>query len=107
MAQFDIHANLGRNRANIPYLVNVQSRRYHAALTRIVNPLMRLPALRDADPRLVPEFLIGGESLTLNPLLIFATPVSALGPAAGSLAADGDAGRIIAAIDAVITQAFG
>jgi hypothetical protein len=38
---------------------------------------------------------------------MFAAPVSALGTIAGSFAADGGASRISAAIDAVITQAFG
>jgi hypothetical protein len=38
---------------------------------------------------------------------MFAAPVPVLGPVVASLAADADASRIIAAIDAVITQAFG
>jgi hypothetical protein len=107
IAQFDVHANLGRNWANIPYLVNVQSRRHRSAGTRVVVPLMRLPELRNAEPRLTPKFLIQGELLVFNPLLIFTAPVAALGPVTASPAADEHAGRVIAAIDEVITQAYG
>jgi len=62
---------------------------------------MRLPALRDAEPRLTPRYLIQDE------LPVFTAPVSALGPVVASLAADEQAGRVIAAIDAIITQAYG
>ena len=101
-----VHLNLGRNRSDIPYLVNVQSRRYDNAANRVVIPLMRLPGLA-AEPRLAPTFSVKGEQLVLNPLLLFAAPLSALGAVVASLAADGDARLIIGAIDAVITQAHG
>jgi toxin CcdB len=107
MAQFDVHINLGRNRSTVPYVVNVQSRRFDAAGTRLVAPLMRQAGLRDADPGLAPKFVIRIDSVFLNPLLLFAAPVSALGPVVASLSADQDASRIIAAIDQVISQAFG
>jgi toxin CcdB len=107
MAQFDVHVNPGRNRAVIPYVVNVQTRRLDIAHTRIDIPLTRLARAGDIEPRLTPAFVIQAETLFLDPLTMFAAPVSALGPVAGSLAADSDASRIIAAIDAVITQAFG
>jgi toxin CcdB len=107
MAQFDVHSNLGRNRSSIPYLVNVQSRRHDAAGTRVVAPLMRLPSLREPKPRLSPKFVIRDEQLVLNPLLMFTAPVPALGPVVASLSADNDASRIIAAIEEVITQAYG
>jgi len=42
-----------------------------------------------------------------NPLLLFTIPATALGPVIASLAADEHAARMIGAIDAVITQAFG
>jgi hypothetical protein len=61
----------------------------------------------DIEPRLTPGFVIQAETLFLDPLAMFAAPVSALGTIAGSFAADGGASRISAAIDAVITQAFG
>ena len=91
----------------MPYVVNVQSRRLDGAGTRVVIPLVRSPEPRDADPRLIPRFRILSETLSLHPLAIFTAPVSALGPVIASLADDIDAARIIAAIDAVITQAYG
>ena len=107
MAQFDVHVNPGRNRSVIPYVVNVQTRRLDSARTRIVIPLTRLPRPGDIEPRLTAAFVIRGETLFLGPLAMFAAPVPVLGPVVASLAADADASRIIAAIDAVITQAFG
>ena len=107
MAQFDVHANPGRNRAIMPYVVNVQSRILDSMRSRVVIPLMRLPRPPDAEPRLNPEFVVRAESVFLDPLALFAAPVASLGPVVASLAADDDASRIIAAIDAVITQAFG
>lgn len=89
------------------YVVNVQSSRLDSMRSRIVIPLMRLPRPRDAEPRLNPDFAIQAETLFLDPLALFAAPVKALGPVVASLAADDDASRIIASIDAVITQAFG
>ena len=107
MAQFDVHTNPGRNRATIPYVVNIQSRRLDAVGTRVVVPLVRSSHPRNADQRLVPSFQVLSEVLFLNPLALFTAPLSALGPVVASLADDKDAGRIIAAIDEVISQAFG
>ena len=39
MARFDIYDNLGRNKASIPYLVEVQSNVISGLATRIVIPL--------------------------------------------------------------------
>jgi hypothetical protein len=69
--------------------------------------LMRLPSLREPEPRLSPKFVTQDEQLVLNPLLMFTAPVLALGPVVVSLSADDDASRVIAAIDEVITQAYG
>jgi toxin CcdB len=107
MAQFDVHTNRGRNRAAIPYLVNVQSRRYDRAGSRVVAPLLRLPKLDGIEPALMPKFEIRGEQLVLSPLHLFTAPASGLGAVVASLAADEDASRIVAAIDALITQAYG
>jgi hypothetical protein len=68
---------------------------------------MRIPRPKDAEPRLTPELVVADDSLFLDPLSIFAAPVAALGPVVASLSADEDASRIIAAIDQVISQAFG
>jgi toxin CcdB len=106
MAQFDVHINLGRNRSSVPYVVTVQSRRFDAAGTRLVAPLMRPSGYR-AEPGVAPKFVIRTAPVLLNPLLLFAAPVSALGPVVASLSADQDASRIIAAVDQVISQTFG
>jgi hypothetical protein len=79
---------LGRNRAVIPYVVNVQTSRLDTAHTRIVNPLIGLPRPGDIQPRLTTAFVIQAETLFLDPMSMFAAPVSALGPVAGSFAAD-------------------
>ena len=42
MARFDIYENPGRNKANIPYLVEVQSKVISGLATRIVIPLRHL-----------------------------------------------------------------
>jgi toxin CcdB len=107
MAQFDVHINPGRNRSIMPYVVNVQTRRLDDSRTRVVIPLIRLARTSNIEPRLTPEFVVKEEILVLDPLGMFAAPLSALGPVVASLSADADASRIIAAIDAVITQAFG
>jgi toxin CcdB len=107
MAQFDVHINLGRNRSSVPYVVTVQSRRFDAAGTRLVAPLMRPSGLPGAEPGVAPKFVIQTAPVLLNPLLLFAAPVSALGPVVASLSADQDASRIIAAVDQVISQTFG
>ena len=36
MAQFDVHAITGQDRADIPYVVVIQSRRFEEARTRLV-----------------------------------------------------------------------
>lgn len=73
-AQFDVHTNLGRNRSDIPYLVDAQSCRDDAASARIVIPLMRLTGVRDTELRPSSKFVIMGGQLVLNPLLLFAAP---------------------------------
>jgi hypothetical protein len=75
--------------------------------SRVVIPLMRQARPRDAEPRLNPEFMVRAGTLFLQVLARFAALLSALGPVVASLAADDDASRIIAAIDPVITLAFG
>jgi toxin CcdB len=99
------HTNPGHNRAIMPYVVNVQSRRLDSMRSRVVIPLMRLARPREAGPRLNPEFMVRAGTLFLHVLPLFAAPLSVPGPVVASLAADDDASRT--AIDAVITPAFG
>ena len=106
MAQFDVNTNPGHNRAIMPYVANVQSRRSDSMRSKVVIPLMRLARPREAGPRLNREFMVRAE--TVPPCACaLRRPLSVLGTVVASLAADDDASRIIAAIDAVITSAFG
>ncbi|MCU6502534.1 CcdB family protein [Rugamonas sp. A1-17] len=50
MSRFDIFANPGKNRRNIPYLVDVQSNVISGLATRIVVPLRPLSAFSSVTP---------------------------------------------------------
>lgn len=104
MAQFDIHRNVGRQKAVIPYVVIVQSRRFDHAHRRVVVPLVLESALASHDPRLNPVFDVEGHKVVLNPLQIVSVAMERLGEQVGSIKAEGD--RVIAAIDLVITRAW-
>lgn len=105
MAQFDVHHSPGR-RQDYPYVVVVQSSQFDGYPRRLVIPLARFgEAAARRHPDLTPRIAIAGDVLYLDPLQLQTVPVSALGPAIASLAEDSD--RIIKAIDAVITRAWG
>jgi toxin CcdB len=108
MAQFDVHRNPGRNRAAIPFVVVVQSASFDHAATRLVAPLV----VSGADepwryPARLPRFMIEGQTLALDPLLLQAVPRAALGPVVASLANEDDAFAIITAIDQVLSRTGG
>jgi toxin CcdB len=105
MAQFDIHANRGRLQSEAPFLVVVQSSRFDNTSTRLVIPL--IVRRTGSASELTPALRIGGQTLYLNALQMFAMPVRLLGPVVASLADDASAARIIAAIDEVITTVHG
>ena len=107
MAQFDVHENTGRNRADIPYVVVIQSRRFDESRTRLVVALRAAPRGAVAYPILTPKFRIAGKHVLLDPLQIVAVPRSSLGRLITSLADDASSGAIINAIDAVISRAHG
>lgn len=108
MAQFDVHRNPGRNRAAIPFVVVVQSSRFEAHARRLVAPLLAESGPRAAHyPSLAPRFEIGGQRVVLDPLQLQTVPREVLGPALASLAEDADAGRILAAIDLVLSTSAG
>ena len=106
MAQFDVHATQGRMRERAAYVVVIQSARFDRSLTRLVAPLVSASA-QTAQTEVTPSFSIEGRSVILHPLQIFAMPVTSLGAKVGSLADDGSSGRILAAIDEVLSRAFG
>jgi len=105
MAQFDVHRNLGARRADTPFVVIVQSRMFDDAGRRVVVPLLHKAAAPPKPTSLNPIFDIEGQQVVLHPLQIVSVPFDQLGPEVGSLAAEGD--RIIAALDLVISRAWG
>ncbi len=106
MAQFDVHATIGRNTEGTPFVVVVQSARHDGRASRVVIPLVVLSP-RDLDKELAPPFRIVGRDVHLNPLGILTVPITALGRLVGSLADDVSSTAIIKAIDATITRAYG
>lgn len=104
MAQFDVHATQGRLRERAPYVVVIQSARFDRVLTRLVAPLVILRA--DAT-EVTPRLEVEGRAVFLDPLRIFAMPAISLGRKVASLADDDSSARIIAAIDEVLSRAFG
>jgi toxin CcdB len=106
MAQFDVHRNPGRNRASVPYVVVLQSRRFDSYGLRLVAPLV-LPTTRVAYPDIAPRFEVEGREVVLDPLQLQSVPRGSLGPAIASLADIDTALRIIHAIDDVISRSHG
>jgi toxin CcdB len=107
MAQFDVHRTTGRNTAGTPYVVVVQSARYDRRGRRVVIPLVILPPGNDGDQNLTPGFQIEGREVFLDALRILTVDAATLGQLVTSLADDASSGRIINAIDSVITRAYG
>jgi|ERR1700730_14305965 toxin CcdB len=107
MAQFDVHANTGQSRADIPYVVVIQSRRFDAARTRLVAALRAAPRGKVPDAALTPRFRIDAKYVLLDPLQIVAIQRSSLGRLVTSLSDDVSSSAVINAIDAVITRAYG
>lgn len=105
MAQFDVHRNTGRHRAEIPYVVLVQSSLYDSYRRRVVVPLVRKSVLgKIANPRMNPGFRIENIPVILHPLEIVSMPAEQLGELVGSLQGSGD--TISAALDELLTQAW-
>jgi toxin CcdB len=108
MAQFDVHVSPGRDRAAVPYVVIVQSRRFDQLATRVVIPLMAVRTQpRTEGLTVTPAFTIEGTLVYLNPLEIQTVPRSRLGKLVTSLADDDSSARIISAMDEVISRAYG
>jgi toxin CcdB len=105
MAQFDVHLNIGKHRADIPYVVVVQSSLYEAYRRRVVVPLVRKSVIgKVANPRLNPTFKIQSISVVLHPLEIVSVANEQLGERVMSLAAEGQ--QIIDALDELLTRAW-
>lgn len=108
MAQFDVHRNPGRNRAAIPFVVVVQSQRFDGYARRLVVPLLAASvAEAKRYPDIAPRFRILGAEVVLDPLQLQSVPRTALGEAVASLSDEASASAIMAAIDLVLTRAWG
>ncbi len=106
MAQFDVHRNTGKQRETIPYVVLVQSALYDGYRRRVVVPLVRQAALGKVDsPGFNPAFEIENVPVVLHSLEIVSVANEQLGEFVTSLAGEGD--RIAAALDELLTRAWG
>jgi len=106
MAQFDVHRNSGRHKDTIPYVVLVQSSLYDSYRRRVVVPLVLKSVLgKITNPRFNPVFKIKNVSVVLHPLEIVSVPNDQLGGFVASL--EGEAGRIMDALDELLTRAWG
>lgn len=105
MAQFDVHANTGHLREEVPLLLVVQSAQFDDYHRRVVVPMV--PAASTRPPALAslnPSFKLRGRRYLLHPLDIVSVPAERLGPKVGSLAAEGD--RVVAALDELFSRAW-
>lgn len=106
MAQFDVHRNGGKQKDTIPFVVVVQSGLFDGYRRRVVIPLVKKTEINQIpNPRLNPTFKVKNVAVVLHPLEVVSVANDHLGERIGSLAAEGDA--IIAALDELITRAFG
>lgn len=108
MSQFDVHRNMGRHRATIPFVVVVQSSLYAKARRRVVVPLVATAeigkvASLPASP-VNPVFEVEGAEVVLNPFEIVSIPIETLGEKVATLAEEGD--KIIAALDELFSRAW-
>ena len=109
MAQFDVHRNLGANKAAIPFVVIVQSSQFDRYRRRVVVPLMRKSALFMSTPtvgsRKNPVFKVQAIEVVLNPLDLASVAIDNLGAKAGTLAQHKN--KIVDALDEMLTCSWG
>jgi hypothetical protein len=99
--QFDVYPNPAKTgREGRPFVVDVQSNRFHDILTRAVVPLIVTSDVEET-PRLTPMFIVSGKKLYLQPLEIAILPTRLLRHPVTNL--ESERYRIISAIDLVIT----
>ena len=86
MARFDIYDNPGRNKSNIPYLVEVQSNVISGLATRIVIPLRQLAgfAKLTLPSDLFPIIAVDGTDYFLDTPQLGAIPANELKVRIGS-----------------------
>ena len=102
MPQFDVHRNPDpRTRAEIPYLLDVQSDLLMPLATCVVVPLV--PATETSKPakRLNPQFDVEGKTVIMSTAELAGIPRRALGEKAGTLRER--RAEIVAALDLLFT----
>lgn len=103
MARFDIYRNPGKNRNNIPYLIDLQSNVISGLATRVVAPLRALTVFSShtlpAD--LFPIISVEGRDYLLDMPQLGAIPVSELKVKVGSAQAH------LFAIQTALDRVFG
>ena len=105
MAQFDVHRNIGKHKAEIPFVVVVQSSQFDDYQRRVVVPLVRKSAIgKIGHASFNPRFKIRGTPVVLHPLEIVSIPTSQLGEFIESLSHEGQ--KITAALDELLSQAW-
>ncbi|MCZ2104099.1 MAG: CcdB family protein [Comamonadaceae bacterium] len=109
MAQFDVHAYLGGQRADVAYVVLVQSALFDDYRRRVVVPLVRRsalpPGMSSVGSRLNPVFRVQGVEVVLHPLDMVSMDTASLGEKVASLAEHGQA--ITDALDELFTRSWG
>lgn len=106
MAQFDVHRNPGRRSSSIPLVVIVQSAVFDASNRRMVAPLVKASDFGKVEhSRFNPTFKVDDVQVVLQPLEMVSISFKDLGEPIASLTDEGD--RIVAALDELITQAYG
>ena len=101
MAQFDVHRNLSRARAFIPFVLVIQRERYDDNRYRVVVPLiLRTEWGQAIDKYLNPAFTIKEREVVMDPIQTASIPVASLGPKVDNLAKSYTV--IIRAIDELI-----
>jgi toxin CcdB len=105
MAQFDVHRNIGKYKAEIPFVVVVQSSQFDDYQRRVVVPLVRKSAIgKISHASFNPTFKIRGTQVVLHPLEIVSIPTGQLGEFIESLSHEGQ--QITAALDELLSRAW-
>lgn len=103
MAQFTVHKNANtRTRAEVPFLLDVQSDLLSVLATRVVVPLYRIEALGSGGmARLTPVLRFQERDLVAVVPELAGVPRRALGPAVGDLSAA--RAELLQAMDLLLT----
>lgn len=102
MGQFTVHRNANaRTRAEVPFLLDVQSDLLSVLATRVVVPLYRIEALGGGLDRLTPVLRFQDRDLVAMVPELAGVPLRALGPPVGDLA--GARSEVLGAMDLLLT----